>query len=206
MTYIYDIILNFQKNYYQFFEWNTNDKIINMTKISIYRVSDKDLLNLKNNQVIINKDFINKIKEDNKRNKKIMCIVTNCKIAVALLFNNKGLLLKKSSLIFEEEEEVIDLAKKLKETKISYIENTKVKNPSNILRIEQEKKRKIIDYIKNCNNILTLKYLYYEYYEKESNNKKNIKEKLIKVLSQEWNYKLKNIYNIIDILIKVKTN
>ena len=53
MNYIYDIVLNFQDNYYQFFEWSRTDKIKNISKISIYHVTDQDLLNLKYNQVII---------------------------------------------------------------------------------------------------------------------------------------------------------
>ena len=51
MIYIYDIALNFQKNYYQFFEWNRHDKIKNFSKIPIYRVSDDDIMNLKDNEI-----------------------------------------------------------------------------------------------------------------------------------------------------------
>ena len=47
MTYIYDIALNFQDNYYQFFEWNKHDKIKNLSKLPIYHVTDEDILNFK---------------------------------------------------------------------------------------------------------------------------------------------------------------
>ena len=47
MNYIYDIVLNFQENYYQFFEWSRKDKIKNISKIPVYRVTDEDLLKLK---------------------------------------------------------------------------------------------------------------------------------------------------------------
>ena len=52
MNYIYDIVLNFQKNYYNFFEWNRTDNIKNIYKISIYHITDNDLIN-----------FLNKCKE-----------------------------------------------------------------------------------------------------------------------------------------------
>ena len=71
MNYIYDIILNFQDNYYQFFEWRHKDKIKNIMKIPVYRVSNKDILILKNNKVKIDEVFLNKIRQDNKRDKKI---------------------------------------------------------------------------------------------------------------------------------------
>lgn len=43
MNYIYDIVVNFQKNYYEFFEWQKEDKIKNITRLPIYKVSDSDI-------------------------------------------------------------------------------------------------------------------------------------------------------------------
>lgn len=203
MNYIYDIVLNFQDNYYNFFEWRREDKIKNISKISLYRVSDKDILILKKNKVKVSEDFILKIKNDNKHSKKIICLVSNEKIALGLLFNNDGKLLKRSSLIFEEEEEVIDNTRHLPVTKINYLENIAV-TYQNKLRIEKEKKDTLITYISNTTDILTLKYLYYEYYEKESNNISLIKKDLLKELAKEWNMKQNNLYNIVNLLQKVK--
>lgn len=203
MNYIYDIVLNFQDNYYNFFEWRREDKIKNISKISLYRVSDKDILILKKNKVKVSEDFILKIKNDNKNSKKIICLVSNGKIALGLLFNNDGKLLKRSSLIFEEEEEVIDNTRHLPVTKINYLENIAV-TYQNKLRIEKEKKDTLITYISNTTDILTLKYLYYEYYEKESNNISLIKKDLLKELAKEWNMKQNNLYNIVNLLQKVK--
>ena len=33
MNFIYDIVLNFNKDYYDFFEWNKKDSVINIKKI-----------------------------------------------------------------------------------------------------------------------------------------------------------------------------
>lgn len=203
MNYIYDIVLNFQENYYHFFEWNRNDKIKNILKVPLYKVKDKDITTFKNNKVKVCKEFIEKIKKDNKNYKKIICIVTNGKISIGLLFNEEGYLLKRSSLIFEEEEETIELSKELPITNINYEENIKYKY-QNKLRIEKEKKDQLIKYINEIHNIDTLKYLYYEYYEKESNNIKIIKKSLLKELNKEWNTKHNNLYDIINILLKTK--
>ena len=35
MDYIYDIVLNFQNEYYDFFEWKSTDKVINIKKILV---------------------------------------------------------------------------------------------------------------------------------------------------------------------------
>ena len=42
MDYIYDIVLNFQNNYYEFYEWKTSDKIINVKKMLVYNFYKMD--------------------------------------------------------------------------------------------------------------------------------------------------------------------
>ena len=64
MNYIYDIVLNFQDNYYNFFEWNRDDKIKNILKIPLYRVTDEDIKILKNNKIKVDKKLIDKIVKD----------------------------------------------------------------------------------------------------------------------------------------------
>lgn len=201
MNYIYDIVLNFQNNYYQFFEWNRTDKIKNINKIAVYHVSDQDILDLTNNKIIIDNTFLNKLKEDNKKNKKLMCLVSNQSQTIGLLFSNDGVLLKRSSLMFEEETEVNNYVKDLPLTKIDYIKNEKQES-SNRLRIEKEKKDRLIEYIKNTSNELTLKYLYYEYFKEECTNLDKIKETLINVMESEWNNNKSTLYKTISILTK----
>lgn len=203
MNYIYDIVLNFQDNYYNFFEWRREDKIRNIPKIPVYRVSDNDIMILKNNKVKVSQNFIEKMKNDNKRYKKLICLVSNGKMAIGLLFNDEGILLKRSSLLFEEEDEVIDSVKCLEVISIEYIINEKVED-QNKLRLEKEKKDTLINYIKSTNDLLTLKYLYYEYYEEESEDISLIKKSLLKELENEWNVKQNNLYNVVNLLIKVK--
>lgn len=201
MNYIYDIVLNFQDNYYQFFEWKRNDKIKNIYKISIYRVTDQDLNILKNNKVKIENTFLNKIKEDNKKHKKIMCLVSNTKISIGLLIAPDGTILKRSSLLFEEEEEANEISKLLDITPIKYLENIKI-TPRNKLRIEIEKKDTLLYYINKINNEITLKYLYYEYFKEECNNIKEIKNTLKKELEKNWTKKQNNLYYLVTLLNK----
>lgn len=203
MNYIYDIVLNFQKNYYNFFEWSKTDNIKNIYKISLYRVSNEDLLSLKYNKITVTNSFINKIKEDNLKHKKIITLVSNGKNTIGVLFDEEGNLLKRSSLLFEEETEANTLSRTLPLTKIEYIVNN-LKIPSNNLRIEQEKKDILKKYLTKLNDESTLKYLYYEYFKKEEQEISKIKNILLKELDKEWNNKKSNLYKIISILIKNK--
>ena len=48
MNYIYDIALNFQKYFCEFYEWRREDKISNIRKIPLYRITTNDINTLKN--------------------------------------------------------------------------------------------------------------------------------------------------------------
>ena len=201
MNYIYDIVLNFQDNYYQFFEWSRTDKIKNISKISIYHVTDQDLLNLKYNQVIIDNDFLTKVREDNKKHKKLMCLVSNSNHTIGILIAPDGTIQKKSSLLFEEEEEANNFSKTLPLTPVHYVKNIK-SFPKNQLRIEIEKKDTLIEYLNKITDLSILKYLHYEYYGEECNNKEQIKKSLLAELEKEWNKKQNNLYKIVQLLNK----
>ena len=63
MNFIYDIVLNFNKEYYNFFEWNKKDNIINIKKIPLFMVSNNIFNNMKYDIVKVSSDFINMIKD-----------------------------------------------------------------------------------------------------------------------------------------------
>ena len=100
MDYIYDIVLNFQNNYYEFYEWKTTDKIINVKKILVYLVSNQDYLNLKYNEVILDKKILPKqIK---------MFLVTNGIEVMGLLLDSAGKVIKRSSLLLDEADDILE--------------------------------------------------------------------------------------------------
>ena len=105
-------------------------------------------------------------------------------------------------MLFDEEEEVIDESENIKEIKIDFVKNEKQKS-NNVSRIVREKQEFIKDYISSLDDELTLKYIYYDYFEKEE-NKTNIKEILLKEISNKWNSKLSNLYDLTKLLNKVK--
>ena len=201
MNYIYDIVLNFQNNYYQFFEWHKTDKIKNISKIIVYHVSDKDLFDLTYNQIIIGEPLLTELKQLNKKYKKIICLVSNTKQTIGLQISDDGKILKRSSLLFEEETEVNNLAQELPITEIIYQKNIKIE-PHYKLRSEIEKKDTITKYINQTNDLLILKYLYYEYFKEECSDNTKIKLSLLKVIEEDWTKKKNNLYQIITILTK----
>ena len=62
MNYIYDILLNFNRQLYDFFEWNLSDNIIHVRKIPLFRIDSKTLLTIRDNKVKVDSSFLEKIK------------------------------------------------------------------------------------------------------------------------------------------------
>lgn len=205
MTYVYDIILNFHKNYYNFFEWNSKDIIYHMKKIPLIRVSDKDLNILKYNEITIDKELILNFKNKsimytNNKNNNIIFLVSNKKESLGLMFNEEGIILKRSGLLFEESEEIEELSKELEITKIKYIKNKEI-NKQNTSRKKEKRKKYIKNYLNNIKDENIFNYLYYDIYQKEKINKINIKELLLK---ENNNNLIDKLYNTIKLLNKQK--
>lgn len=207
MNYIYDIILNFNEEFYDFYEWKSNDNVINVRKIPVLKVDENTYISLKNNKVQVSMETIDSLKKNfslynEKIEGNIICLITNGMSAFGVMFNNNGYLIKRSGMLFDEEEEVIDESENIKEVKIDFIKNEKQKS-NNISRIVKEKQKFIKDYISSLDDELTLKYIYYDYFEKEE-NKNNIKEILLSEINSEWNSKLSKLYDLTKLLNKVK--
>jgi len=197
MDYIYDIVLNFQSNYYDFFEWKQNDKIINIKKIPVYSINNENYLNLKYNDVILDiKNIPKQIK---------MFLVTNGIEVMGILLDNKGRVIKRSSLIFDEADEVLEEKDSIKPLSIKYKKNIK-KNYKLNSRIEIEKIKFLENYFNNLNKIedeYLLKYIYYDIYNLEENNINKVYENLKELINEDLN----TIYNSVKkINIELKNN
>ena len=207
MNFIYDIVLNFNKDFYNFFEWNKNDNIINVKKIPIFLIDNDTFTSMKYDNVIVSKEFIDLIKDKTytyTRSKLgISCLISNNKEVIAVLFNDNDNLIKRSSLMLDEEEEVLDEIENDSLYKINIIKRRKV-NIENVNRNIKEKKDFLIKYINEEKNDINLKYLYYDYFEKDENNIKIIKNDLIKEIKNNWNKKLNNFYDTVKIFKKIK--
>lgn len=208
MNFIYDIVLNFNKDYYNFFEWNKKDVVINIKKIPLFLVNNDTFKTMKYDNVTVSNKFIEIIKDKtftySKQKIGNSCLISNSKEVIGLLFSDSGVLLKRSSLLLDEEEEVLD---EIYNDEIFDIEIVKaVKKDSNICfnRLQREKKDFLIKYINKENNEINLKYLYYDYFEKDEDDISVIKNSLINEIKNNWNKKFDSFYNTVKIFCKTK--
>ena len=206
MNYSYDVVLNFNKDYYNFFEWYKSDNIINIKKIPFFLVDNNTYTSMKYNIIIVDQDFVRSIIDKTSTYTKLKvgpsCLITNGKEAMGLLFNDKGNLIKRSSLLLDEEEEVLDEVNDNNKYNIGIIKNQK-RRIFNINRLEKEKKDFLIRYISKENSLINLKYLYYDYFEKEEQDIDIIKKTLIKEIKYNWNKKFQEFYNTVKMFNKI---
>lgn len=206
MNYIYDTYINFQNTYFDFFEWNKEDNISHIKKIPIFKITTKLLINLKDNQIQIEKTFLQKIqnKTETFKNKKIeyASIFSDGNDIVSIKFTKEGINKQKSSIRIDEQEELINIIKRKKENLIDY--KTISKNNKIIFqtRLEKENKKKMLEKI----NILyknkesqKIKYLYLECFGKNEKNINKAIEKIKKeiIKTNDNFHKITNILNMI---------
>lgn len=156
MKYAYDIVLNFNFDYYDFYEWNKTDKIINIKKIPLYRVSKDDYNSIKYNDVVID----NKIED--------IFLITNTLEVMGVMLKN-GRVIKKSSLLLDEEDEILDSMGDIKITEIIF-KNNIYKERIIVSRNNIEKKKYIDTFFKNINknnDEYLLRYIYYDLFNCE---------------------------------------
>lgn len=212
MNYIYDITLNFNKELYNFYEWNSDDNIEFFLKIPVFKVEDAVLNDFVNNNFTVDKkilnNIINKTECYNKKSIKVYkycAIFTSLKKAVAIVFNENGDSILKSYLSIEEEDEILEFSKLIKYYLVEYIINKK-NNKKNFFITRNEKDTKIkmlkiIDDIYNNKEYNKLKYVFYEVYNERLNDEYKIYIKLIKLIesNSEKIYKIKKILTNIKV-------
>ena len=205
MNNIYDVILNFNKYYYEVYEWNNNDDVENIRKIPFFKVSDKAYLNLKNREVIISKKSLSMLKKNcsllDEVIDEIRCLITNGRECMGIIIDKDGIIIGRSAMLYEEEDEVLEESRGIKKIEIEFDSIGERYGGS---RLENEKKKILEEFINNNNDKMILKYIYYDYYLEECDDILEIKNKLLKEINYCEYSSLFKLYNIVMLFSHVK--
>ena len=214
MTYIYDLVLNFNNEFYEFYEWNKDDNLYHIKKINFIKVNVNTYNDILSKKIKFNDDLLlsifNKCEYFENRGVKEIpyaVLITDSYRVIGLMLDLNGYIVKYSSLLLEEEEDVLDISNRLPITKLDYQIETDINNNDLLTRFEKH----VIKYIKKdlniCykeNNLSKLKFLYYEYFNKNCNDINKIYRTLIKELDN-LNEKHYNLYNLIKLSYSQKS-
>lgn len=193
MNYIYDILLNFNTVAYDFFEWNHTDKVTHIRKIPLLKISTDKLSMILNYDIKFESEFLEKIKGKTEafcgktiNNIEYACIFSDGESALAIMYKNNCLL--KSKLLVDEEEDVLSICrkvtlqditlKKCKKTMDNYFKTRKQLDSEKYI----QKQLKKIYYDKNYE---TLRYMYYECFNKKEDDINHIVKRLRDSLNKD---------------------
>lgn len=183
MKNVYDILVNFKRVPYEFYEWDKEDEIKHIKKIPSFKVDSLVLYDFINNDVIASKKFLEEIKEKTEffcnrtvKNIKYACIFFNDELSVAVLFDEMGCVVGKSKLLFDEEEDVILGGKNLNIFNLEYNVTKRLNTSFNFTRKESKiflLISKYVDRVYENKKQDELKYMYFECFnEKEEDLEK----------------------------------
>lgn len=203
MTYIYDILLNFNENLIEYFEWNEKDQVKYVKKSLLFKTTSKTIHDIIKNNVMIDKEFTSKIPKyemNGMKGASSLCLLTDGLIVIGILLRNdqvEGI----SRLLLDEELEALEISENLKSIEIKYtILSPKKKKNMFLTRKEEVIKEKLENEITNLyknKKYEKLMYLYYEFTNKESNNTEQIYKYMLDSLN---NFSEKHI-KLFDILL-----
>lgn len=219
MNYIYDITLNLNKNnLYEFYEWREDDVPEFILKIPIYKIDKNAFFDIKNNNIIVDKDFLITIfdktevyTEDAISLIRYAALFSDGNNVIGIEFDSSGNSYMKSNLSIDDESEVLEIIKDIKYTLLDY----KVKNINNLqikllTRKEKEEEEYLLNRVNSMykdNEIEKLKYIFYELYNEKLDNLEKIYSKLINVVKNNES-RVKRLLEIISLMEnkKIVTN
>lgn len=202
MNYYYDLVLNFNETAFMFYEWNENDVIEFIKKIPLFSVNNKVLKDLIYNEIVVDKEFLNLIEDKCELKNgtlKYVALFASKNGAIALEFNNDGKSISRSFLQVDDEIGVTEMLYTIPLFKFDYTLGQKIKINKN-LRIEEDIKKFIeleIDSLYKKGNFDKLKYLYNEWFLKDSDDLSIIYKDMKEKLKGDLTDKEMNIYNLI---------
>lgn len=207
MNYIYDIFLNFNTELYDFFDWNSNDNMIHIKKIPIYRVSTKVLNDMRLRQIKIEKNRLEEIENKTElfsrlknTSLKYAALFTDTEDVLALTFDRQGNSVQRSKLLIDEDIEVLECSSRYKLVNIRYTS----KKALHINDLETRRQRNVdqtifkeLSKLYKSKNYETLEYLYYELFNQKERNINIIYSKLKKCI-KKYNKQMTTFLDLIS--------
>ena len=199
MTYIYDILLNFNEEFYEFYEWEKNDKFYHIKKIPLFKVTTDILENIFYNKVTFNEKFLNIIMNktemfNNKRIKSLkyaFLLTDSYKVIAINIINNN---IYYSDLLLDEASDITSISERINLINLEYNIIESKNNNYFETRRESKLKKNLLEEINKIyeeKDYEKLEYLYFEYFGKLEKSK-NIYDELINSLNEinDKHYKL----------------
>ncbi len=207
MSYIYDLLCNFSKvgEFRDSYEWEKNDSIIMISKILIYFVDEKGMIDIMKNQIQVSNSFLNQIKDSTETDFGVIsyaCLVTDFSRVIALKFSSDGLLIERSSLLLDEEDAVIEEIKDFSLPSFSFQKTKEDYYISFLTRREKKIQNYLLTEIQKIYDFGLydeLDYLYHEFFSEKKTNQEMYFTLMDQIENHYKNY-FQDLYDIIQMI------
>ncbi len=205
LNYYYDIFLNFQDKYWQFYEWDASDSLDFVKKIPLFHINAKALIDIMTSVVKFDEKFLESIQNKTKLAKngtlEYACILGDGKNSLAIELNKDGVIISKSSLNLDDELSINEFMYNIPKMDISYEIINKEERVNCLrqeLKIKNILKCEITNLMKN-KNYSKLKYLYLEWFNKLNDDYINMGKEMLDKIKGNLTEEEYKIYKIIQI-------
>lgn len=204
MNYYYDVVLNFFDTNMLFYEWNKFDNLELYKRVPIIQVNSKTLKDFINNNVVVDKNFLEIIKDKAKKKgdcPSYIAIFADRNGSIALEFDEKGNSLYRSFLDIDDDLNISEFLYTVDIMKVSYEIKDEIKY-NDSLRMEDEIKLLIkteVNSLYKKKDFVKLKYLYMEWFNKVPYDNEQIYDYMINKLNDKVGIEEKRIYDLIKL-------
>lgn len=207
MYYYYDILLNFgdDNNLFEFYEWEESDDVEFVKKIPLFRVPTNILTDCLKYKVKFDNTLLEQIKDKtilkSSNHLENAFLISDAKNALALELNSEGIVVSRSKLLLADEENLLEIMFTMKETNLKYKKQEKYSPKEQLRQMEKIKKliKCEIDTLYESKNYSKLKYLYYEWFNKNNENIDTVYKEMTTSLQKDYNENLKRVYDFIKL-------
>lgn len=204
MNYYYDVLLNFLDTNIYFYEWDSLDNIEYYKRVPLIQVNSKTLKDFINNNIVVEKEFLDTIKDKAKKKDNCSSYITifaDKNGSIALEFDENGNSIARSFLGLEDDLNICDILYTIDNLKVNYKINTSIDYNDN-LRIEDKIKLIIKTEVKSLykkQDFTKLKYLFMEWFNKIPVDNEVMYQSMIEELNNKIGDKEKKIYDLIKL-------
>ena len=130
MNFYYDILVNLEEDFYEFYEWEKNDPIIAIKKTPLFKVNHKVIVDFLTYDITLDEELTINILEKtickNQKEKLNALLISDTKTSLFVEVNDKGQVIFKSKLLVEDENNINEIVNALKESDLKYHVGKKV--------------------------------------------------------------------------------
>lgn len=204
MNYYYDVVLNFFDINMLFYEWNKFDNLELYKRVPIIQVNSKTLNDFINNNVVVDENFLEMIKDKAKKKgdcPSYIAIFADRNGSIALEFDENGNSLYRSFLDIDDDLNISEFLYTVDIMKVGYEIKDEIKY-NDCLRMEDEIKLLIkteINSLHKKKDFVKLKYLYMEWFNKVPYDNEQIYDYMINKLNDKVGIEEKRIYDLIKL-------